>query len=74
MDLQTPTLRRFDREMRPVDRYSPPYFHSAFVLSIVSDEPRSVKEAVNFEECKLWKNAMVEEIEALDKNEAPGHG
>ena len=63
-------MRRYDHERRPVDRYSPPYFHSAFVLSTVSDEPESVKEAVNSEECKLWKNAMVEEMEALDKNEA----
>ena len=70
VDLQTPAVRRSDRERRPVDRYSPPDFRSAFVLSAVSDEPRSVKEVVNSEVCKLWKNAMVEEKEALDKNEA----
>ena len=69
VDLQTPAMRRSDHERRLVDRYSPPDFHSTFVLSTVSDEPKSVKEAVNFEECKLWKNAMVEEMEALDKNE-----
>ena len=70
VDLQTPAVRRSDRERRPVDKYSPPEFRSAFVLSAVSDEPRSIKEPVNYEECKLWKNAMVEEMEALDKNEA----
>ena len=70
VDLQTLALRRSDRERRPVDRYSPPYFHFAFVLSAISDDPRSVKEVVNSKECKLWKNAMVEEMEALDKNEA----
>ena len=70
VDLQTPAVRRSNRERRPVDRYSPPDFRSTFVLSAVSDEPRSVKEAVNSEECKLWKNAMVEEMEALDKNKA----
>ena len=64
MDLQTLALRRLDRERRPIDRYSPPNFHFAFVLSVVSDEPRLVKEAVNSKECKLWKNAMVEEMEA----------
>ena len=63
-------MRRFDHERRPVDRYSSPDFHSAFVLFVVSDGPRSVKEAVNSKECKLWKNAMIEEMEALDKNEA----
>ena len=47
VDLQTPAVRRSDRERRPVDRYSPPDFHSAFVLSAISDEPRSVKEAIN---------------------------
>jgi len=70
VDLQTLAVRRFDRERRPVDKYSPLDFCSTFVLFAVSDEPRSVKEAVNSEECKLWKNAMVEEMEALDKNEA----
>ena len=64
VDLPTLAMRRSDHERRPVDRYSPPDFHSAFILSAVSDEPISVKEAVNFEECKLWKNAMVEELEA----------
>ena len=52
VDLQTLALRRFDRERRPVDRYSPPDFRSAFVLSTISDEPRSIKEAVNSEEYK----------------------
>ena len=42
-------------------------FVHAFVLSIINDEPRFVKEAVSFEECKLWKNAMVEDMEALEK-------
>ena len=63
-------MRRFDHVRRLVERYSPPDFRSAFVLSTINDETRSVKEAVSFEECKLWKNAMVEEMKALDKNEA----
>ena len=69
VEVQTPALSRFDRVRRPVERYSPPNFRWAFVLSTINDEPRSVKEAVSFEECKLWKNAMVEVMEALDKNE-----
>jgi hypothetical protein len=32
--------------------------------------PRTVREAVNSEDSKLWKKAMVEEMDALDKNEA----
>ena len=47
VDLQTPAVRRYDHERRPIDRYSPPYFRFAFVLFAVSDEPRSVKEAIN---------------------------
>ena len=41
-----------------------------FILSITNDDPRTVREAVNFEDSKLWKKAMVEEMDALDKNEA----
>ena len=53
VNLQTLALRRFDRVRRPIERYSPPDFRSAFVLFVVNDEPRLVKEAVSFEECKL---------------------
>ena len=68
VELQTPTLRMSDSIRCPVERYSPPNFHSAFVLFVVNDEPRYVKEVASSEECKLWNNAMVEEMEALDKN------
>ena len=53
VELQTPSLRRSNHEKRPVERYSPPNFHFSFVLSTINDEPRSVKEVVIFEECKL---------------------
>jgi hypothetical protein len=66
----TPVLRRFVHARRPTARYSPPDIHSDFVLSCINDEPRSVTEAINYEERKLWKKAMVEEMEALEKNEA----
>ena len=69
--MQIPALRRSDRERRPVERYSPPNFHSAFVLSAVNDEPKPIKETVSSEECKLWKNAMVDEMEAWDLVEQP---
>jgi hypothetical protein len=39
-------------------------------LFITDDDPRTVREAVDSEDGKLWKKAMVEEMEALDKNEA----
>ena len=70
VELKTPTLRRYDHVRMEVERYIPPYFHYAFVLSTINDEPRFVKEVVSSEECKLWKNAMVEEMDALDKNKA----
>jgi hypothetical protein len=66
----TPVLRRSVRDKRKPERYSPPNFHSNFSLSITDDDPRTVREAVNLEDSKLWKKAMVEEMDALDKNEA----
>ena len=35
VELHTPTLRRSDRVRRPVERYSPPDFHSSFVLTTI---------------------------------------
>jgi hypothetical protein len=58
------------RDKRKPERYSPPDFRSNFALSITDDDPRTVREAVNSEDSKLWKKAMVEEMDALDKNEA----
>ena len=66
MKPQTPSLRRFDHVRGLLEKYSPLDFHSSFVLFCINDEPRFVKEIVNFEEGKIWKKAMVEEMEALD--------
>jgi hypothetical protein len=66
---RTPVLRRSVRERRKPERYSPPDFCSNFALSI-TDDPRTVREAVNSEDSKLWKKVIVEEMDALDKNEA----
>ena len=40
------------------------------MLSITDDDPRNVKEAVNSEDSDLWKKAMDEEMDSLDKNES----
>jgi hypothetical protein len=66
----TPILRRSVRDKRKPERYSPPDFHSNFSLSITDDDPRTIREAMNSKDSKLWKKAMVEEMDALDKNEA----
>jgi hypothetical protein len=58
------------RDKRQPERYSPPDFCSNFALSITDDDPRTVMEAMNSEDSKIWKKAMVEEMDALDKNEA----
>jgi hypothetical protein len=58
------------RERRKPKRYSPPDFRSNFSLFITDDDPRTVRVAVNSEDSKLWKKAMVEEMDALYKNEA----
>jgi hypothetical protein len=39
-------------------------------LSITDDDPRTIREVVDSEDGKLWKKDMVEEMAALDKNEA----
>jgi hypothetical protein len=39
-------------------------------LSITNDDPRTVREAVDSEDGNIWKKAMDEEMESLDKNEA----
>jgi hypothetical protein len=66
----TPILRRSMRNKRQLERYSPPDFCSNFFLSITNDDPKTVREVVNSEDSKLWKKAMVEEMDAFDKNEA----
>jgi hypothetical protein len=66
----TPVLRISIRERRKPERYSPPDLCYNFALSITDDDPKTVREAVNSEDSKLWKKAMVEEMDALDKNEA----
>jgi hypothetical protein len=66
----TPVLRRSVRDRRQPERYSRPDFCPNFDLSITNDDLRTVREAVNSEDSKLWKKAMVEEMDALDKNEA----
>eukprot|EP00253_Pinus_taeda_P014703 PITA_14703 len=67
---QTLGVRRSVRERRQLERYSPSTFYSNFSLSITNDDPKTVKEAVDSEDGKLWKEAMVDEMASLHKNEA----
>jgi hypothetical protein len=53
-----------------LERYTPLYFHSNLSLSMTDDDPRTVREAVDSEDGKLWENAMVEEMASSNKNEA----
>ena len=63
-------MRRSVQERRLPERYTPSDFHSNFALSIIDDDPRIVREAVDSEDGKLWKKAMDEEMTTLDNNEA----
>ena len=63
-------MRSSSQERRQRERYSPLDFHSPFSLSITDDDPINVKEVVDLEDIDLWNKAMVEEMDALDKNEA----
>ena len=67
---QTLGLRRSVRERRQPKRYSPCALCSNFALSVTDDDPRTVKEAVDSKDGKLWKEAMVDEMASLHKNEA----
>eukprot|EP00253_Pinus_taeda_P033974 PITA_33974 len=67
---QTPGVRRLVRERRLLESYSPSAFYSNLALSITDDDPRTVKEAIDSEDGKLWKEAMVDEMASLHKNEA----
>jgi hypothetical protein len=63
-------MNQKNKEIRISERYTPSNFHSNFSLSITDYDPRTIKEAVDSEDGKLWKKAMDEEMIALDKNEA----
>eukprot|EP00253_Pinus_taeda_P007858 PITA_07858 len=67
---QTPTVRILVREIRKPERYSPSAFCSFFSLFITDDDPRSVKDAIDSYDGKLWKEALVYEKASLDKNKA----
>eukprot|EP00253_Pinus_taeda_P013181 PITA_13181 len=67
---QTLGVRRSAQERRQPKRYSPSVFCSNFALSISDVDHRTVKEAIDSEDGKLWKEAMVDEMASLHKNEA----
>jgi hypothetical protein len=53
-----------------LEKYTPFDFCSNFSLSITDDDPRTIREALDSEDGKLWKKALNEEMEVLDNNEA----
>jgi hypothetical protein len=65
----TPVVRRLERVRKQVEGCILPKLCSAFMLTATNDEPKMVREAVDSTEGKLWKYAMVEEMESLQKNE-----
>eukprot|EP00253_Pinus_taeda_P026403 PITA_26403 len=66
---QTSSVRRSVRERRQPERYSPSTLYSNFALSITHDDPKTMKERVDSKDEKLWKEAMVDEMASLHKNE-----
>jgi len=63
-------MRRSVRERRKPKRYNPCDFCSNYALSIIDDDPITVREEVDLEDGKLSKEAMVEGMTSLHKNEA----
>ena len=53
-----------------MERYTSSDFHSNFSLSITDNYPRTVREAMDSKDGKLWKKAMDEEMVALDESKA----
>jgi hypothetical protein len=53
VDQLTLVVRRSERVIKIVERYIPPNFHSAFMLTSTNDEPNLVGEAVDLEEGKI---------------------
>jgi hypothetical protein len=66
----TSVLRRSIQERRQLEMYTPPDFHSNFSLFIIYYDLRTVREAMDLEDEKIWKNTMVDEMKALENNEA----
>jgi hypothetical protein len=62
-------VRRLERVIKLVERYSLSDFYSTFVLTSFDDDPKSISEAIGSVEGKPWKDAMVEDMESLHKNE-----
>jgi hypothetical protein len=65
----TLVVRRSERIKKRVERYILPDFRSTFVLTAIDDEPKLVGETIETIEGKLWKDAIVEGMESLYKNE-----
>jgi hypothetical protein len=70
-EVEQPNLvvRRSERVRKPFKMYGPPNFCSTFLLTYTYEDPKSVREGINSVEGRLWKDAMVEEMESLHKNE-----
>jgi hypothetical protein len=60
-------VRRSERVKKHVERYSPLNFHFSFVVSTTNEDPKSSMEVVDSTEGKIWKEAMIKEMESLHK-------
>jgi hypothetical protein len=65
----TSVVRRYEQVIKPDVSYSSSYLHPSFLLYTIDEDPKSIKEAIDSIEGKLWKDVMVEEMESLNKNE-----
>jgi hypothetical protein len=53
VEQMTPVVRRYELLRKPVKRYSPPNFFSAFMLTSTNEDPNSVREEVDSIEGRL---------------------
>jgi hypothetical protein len=64
----TPVVNSSERVRKPIERYSPFDFYSAFILFATDEETKSVREAIDLIKGSLWKDDMIEEMESFHKN------
>jgi hypothetical protein len=52
-------------ELMKLERYSPPDFCANCYLSIIDNDPRTLREALNSKDSKIWKKVMDEDKKVL---------
>ena len=63
-------LRRSIHEKQKLGIYTPLIFYFDFPLSIINNDPRTIRDTMHLQNGKFQKKAIIEEMAYLHKNEA----